>query len=144
MSDEDTTTTVTPAIKGQFAKALTASNAKIKLSRALQLTETTRTTYRRRVEDLANDIRMKTLEAQGQLDLRGDSALSLNPAAKDFSAVDWVQANIEARMDIRNLRIKLAVTYYGYCDLFGDDPTLIQGIDISGVDGANIVIPLLD
>ena len=141
---EDTNTQSQPVAKGQFAKALTATNAKIKLSRALQLTETTRTTYRRRVEDLANDIRMKTLDAQGQLDLRGDNAFSLNPAAKDFSATDWVQANLEARMDIRNLLTKLAVAYYGYCDLFGEDPALIQGIDISNVDGAKIVIPLLD
>lgn len=143
MSDTDTTTAAAP-VHGQFAKALTATNAKIKLSRALQLTETTKTTYRRRVEDLANDIRMKTLDAQGQLDLRGDNAFSLNPAAKDFSAVEWVQANLEARMDIRNLITKLAVAYYGYVDLFGDDPTLVQGIDLSGVEGAKITIPLLD
>lgn len=141
MEDE---TATTPRAQGQFVRALTAPNSKIKTSRALQLTETTRTTYRRRVEDLANDIRMKRLDAQGQLDLRGDNAFSLNPSGKDFSAVDWVQANLEARMEIRNLTMKLAVAYYGYCDLFGPDTSLIQDIDISGVEGANITISLLD
>jgi len=130
--------------QGQFVQALTATNAKIKRSRALQLTETTKTTYRRRVEDLANDIRMKILDAQSQLDLRGDSAFSLNPAARDFSATDWVQANIEARMEIRNLMQKLAIAYDGYCQLFGVDSNLIAGIDLSGVALAHIDIPLLD
>lgn len=109
----------------------------------MQLTQTTQMLYKRRVEDVANDVRNAVMDAQGQLDLHGDHALSLHPAAKDFDASVWVQANIEARMSIRNLIQKLAVTYDGYSELFGEDPTLITGIDLSGVT-ARVSIPLLD
>lgn len=156
MSDQDTTASeeapnadinvapARPEAKGQFAQALTASNRQIQRTRALQLTETTRMLYRRRVEDLVSEHRQLMLAAQGQLDLRGDNALSLNPASKDFDAGTWVDANIAARMGIRNNLQKLAVAYFGYSQLFGEDTALVSGIDIRSVELSRIDIPLID
>ena len=145
MDDNDTTTAAPlPANAGQFATALTKSNRQIQRARALQLTEVTKMIYRRKVEDLASDYRQMMLTAQSQLDLRGDSALSINPASKDFDAQSWVQGNLEARMSLRNTLTKLAVAYYAHTDLFGPDNALVAGIDLSGIDNARISIPLLD
>ncbi len=148
MSQDTETDTGVPATlntnQGQFATALTKSNRQIQRARALQLTEVTKMIYRRKVEDLASDYRQMMLTAQSQLDLRGDSALSINPASKDFDAQSWVQGNLEARMSLRNTLTKLAVAYYAYTELFGPDNALVAGIDLSGIDNARISIPLLD
>lgn len=121
-------------IQGRFLTSLVRSNAAIKAGRAESMADSTKIVYRRRVEDLAAKVKKLNRELVDSLDLSGDSALSLKLAA-NFDENAWVQEDVTRRMEIRNATIQLALVYSGYTELFGDAPTLLDGVDIDKVNG---------
>jgi len=120
------------ASHGRFLGSLVRSNRQIKAGRAESMADSTKIVYRRRVEDLVAKVKKLKRESIDALDLSGDSALSLKMIS-NYDENAWVQADVERRMEIRNTMIQLSAVYAGYADLFGASPSLLDGLDITGI-----------
>jgi len=110
-----------PSYPGRFFASLNRNNASIKADRAADLTEGARLQYKRKVEDLEQQINVLKRRREAALDLSPDTAISLKHAA-NFDEKAFVASDIAMSIEIRNLSIELKLTKGRYKSLFEGDP----------------------
>jgi hypothetical protein len=110
--------TVLDEMKGAFVESLLRNNKKIRQDRAIQIAESAQILFKRKVEDLAIEIKSKKRERDAMLDLSPTTADSLT-LAKDFDAGNFVNDDINLGVAIRNLEIKYEIAKERYTTLFG-------------------------
>jgi len=104
-------------VKGKFVNTLQRSNKQIKLDRASQIADSAARFYRRKCEDLADDIKNLKIKREGLLDVSPTNAQSLMPA-NDFKADEFVALDIKLGLEIRDLEIEFNVAKKRYEELF--------------------------
>jgi hypothetical protein len=104
-------------IRGRFVDTLQRSNKQIKNDRASQIADSAARFYRRKVEDIAEEIKNLKIKREGLLDVSPTNAQSLMPA-NDFKADEFVALDIQLGLQIRNLEIELELGIKRYEELF--------------------------
>lgn len=119
MATEETTLEATlAATGGAFMSNLTRNNKKIREDRAQSISEDTEVLYRRKIEDLQQELRKKQRDRENMLDLSPTSADSLIMAS-DFKANEFVDKDLQISVELRNLQIQLEIARDRYQHLFG-------------------------
>lgn len=108
-----------PAYAGKFFASLNRNNSSIRSDRAADLTEGAKLQYKRKVEDLQQDINSLIRRREAALDLSPDTALSLKHAS-NFDPNKFVQDDIDMSIEIRNLTVQLTIISKRYKELFED------------------------
>lgn len=106
--------------KGAFFETLVRNNAKIRQDRAQAIGEDAQMAYKRRIEDLEQELKRLVRDRSNMLDLSPTSADSL-VLASDFDAQKFVTKDIEIGLKIRNLEITLEVAHTRFKFLFTDN-----------------------
>lgn len=104
-------------MQGLFVDSLRRNNKKIREDRAIQIAESAELKYKRKVEDLINEIKQLKRDRAAMLDLSPTNADSL-VLASDFSADSFVERDFKFGTDLRNLEIKLEIASLRYKELF--------------------------
>ena len=104
-------------LKGAFVDTLKRSNKQIKNDRAGQIGESAARFYKRKVEDIADEIKNLKTKRKGLLDLSPTNAQSLMPA-NDFKADEFVALDMKLGLEIRDLEIELKLGLKRYNELF--------------------------
>jgi hypothetical protein len=105
-------------VAGAFFESLRRNNAKIKADRAAAISEDTELVYKRQIEDLQIAIKRMKRDQDNMLDLSPTDARSLVLAA-DFDCDEYVKADLDIGVKIRNTEIKLEIAQKRYEFLFG-------------------------
>ena len=105
--------------KGAFVESLKRNNAKIKADRANQIADSATRFYRRKVEDIAEQIKNLKVERESLLDLSPTNVTTLIMAS-DFKPDVFVETDIRIGVEIRQLEIKLEIAKDRYEHLFED------------------------
>lgn len=108
----------TEELEGAFFKSLKRNNKEIKEARAITIAEEARTTFKRKIEDLANRVKFLRREQENILDMSPTNTQSLILAA-DFKPDEYIANEIKLATEIRNtsITLELAINRYNY--LFG-------------------------
>ena len=106
-------------LKGSFVSSLRRNYKQIRDDRALKIAKTAQTLFKRKVEDLANQIDDFKMDRDNLLDLNGTSTTTII-SASDFNAEEFVAKDLELGLQIRNLEIKYEIAYNRYNELFGE------------------------
>jgi len=106
-------------LKGSFVSSLRRNYKQIRDDRALKIAKTAQTLFKRKVEDLANNIDDLKMDRDNLLDLNGTSTTTII-SASDFNAEEFVEKDLELGLKIRNLEIKYEIAYNRYNELFGE------------------------
>lgn len=104
-------------MQGTFGLSLIRGNSKIKHDRALEIVESAQMKYKRKIEDLEQEIKQYRRDRRGMLDLSPTTAMSLM-VASDFDASIFVDKDIELGVKIRLAEIKLDIAKERYTFLF--------------------------
>lgn len=106
-------------LKGTFVSSLRRNYKQIRDDRALKIAKTAQTLFKRKVEDLANNIDDLKMDRDNLLDLNGTSTTTII-SASDFNADEFVEKDLELGLKIRNLEIKYEIAFNRYNELFGE------------------------
>ena len=106
-------------LKGSFVSSLRRNYKQIRDDRALKIAKTAQTLFKRKVEDLANQIDDFKMDRDNLLDLNGTSTTTII-SASDFNAEEFVAKDLELGLQNRNLEIKYEIAYNRYNELFGE------------------------
>ena len=106
-------------LKGSFVSSLRRNYKQIRDDRALKIAKTAQTLFKRKVEDLANNIDDLKMDRDNLLDLNGTSTTTII-SASDFNADEFVEKDLELGLKIRNLEIKYDIAAARYNELFGE------------------------
>ncbi len=106
-------------LKGSFVSSLRRNYKQIRDDRALKIAKTAQTLFKRKVEDLANQIDDFKMDRDNLLDLNGTSTTTII-SASDFNAEEFVAKDLELGLQIRNLEIKYEIAFNRYNELFGE------------------------
>lgn len=109
-----------PSYPGRFFASLNRNNASIKADRAADLTEGARLQYKRKVEDLEQQINVLRRGREAALDLSPDTAISLKHAS-NFDPVKFLENDMAKSIEIRNLSIELQIAKSRYDLLFENE-----------------------
>lgn len=104
--------------EGAFLSSLKRNNKKIRDDRAEAIGEDTELSYKRKVEDLALQIRKMKRDQENMLDLSPTDAQSL-VLASDFNTEEYVKKDLELGIKIRNAEIALEIATKQFTFLFG-------------------------
>lgn len=104
-------------LEGEFYASLKRNNKQIRDDRAVAILEDSEMVYKRRVEDLANQIKKKQRKRDGMLDLSPENAMSLK-LANDYNSTEFVEEDTKISLEIRNLGIKYNLAVRRYNRLF--------------------------
>ncbi len=104
-------------MKGAFVGSLVRNNKKIREDRAIAIAESAQMKYKRKVEDLVQEIKDLKRDRDAALDMSPTSADSLI-LASDFNGDDFVKKDLEIGKNIRNLEILLDIAQKRYEYLF--------------------------
>lgn len=107
-------------MKGTFVSSLRRNYKQIRDDRALKIAKTAQTLFKRKVEDLANNIDDLKMDRDNLLDLNGTSTTTII-SASDFNADEFVEKDLELGLKIRNLEIKYDIAFARYNELFGGE-----------------------
>lgn len=107
-------------LKGSFVSSLRRNYKQIRDDRALKIAKTAQTLFKRKVEDLANNIDDLKMDRDNLLDINGTSTTAII-SASDFNADDFVEKDLELGLKIRNLEIKYDIALSRYNELFGGE-----------------------
>lgn len=105
-------------MQGAFISSLKRNNKQIREDRATAISEDTELGYKRKIEDLALNIKKLRREQENMLDLSPTNAQSLI-LASDFNTLEYVDKDVELGVKIRNEEIKLEIATKRYQYLFG-------------------------
>jgi hypothetical protein len=108
---------VLESLGGAFVSSLTRNNKEIKRDRAIQIAEDTEITYKRRIEDMEQEIKKLKRDRESMLDLSPTNADSLM-IASDFKAKEFIEKDLKIGITIRNLEIALEIAKERYNYLF--------------------------
>ena len=117
------TTTDQPveAVEGLLMQSLIRNNDTIRNDRMIDINDSGEIKYRRKIEDMRQDLKSMERERNAMLDFSPTTIDSLLPAGK-FDADDFVKRDIELGTKIRNLNILIdEVAVVRYKQLFGKD-----------------------
>ena len=103
---------------GAFIDSLKRNNKQIREDRATAIAEDAETFYRRKVEDIQNNLRKMRRDQENMLDMSPENSMSLK-IASDFSGEDYVTKDLELGIKIRNEEIRYEVAKKRYDHLFG-------------------------
>ena len=106
-----------------FMDYLIRNNRQIRQDRAEVIAEDTEITFRRKIEDIALQIKKLNRERDNMLDLAPDHALSLK-LAENFNAANFVEKDLKLGIAIRNAKIKLEIAKERYTFLFGGEVSI--------------------
>ena len=106
-------------LKGTFVSSLRRNYKQIRDDRALKIAKTAQTLFKRKVEDLANNIDDLKMERENLLDLNGTSTTTII-SASDFKSEEFVENDLKIGIEIRNLEIKHEIAKSRYNELFGE------------------------
>ena len=106
-----------PELTGKFFNTLTRPNSKIRKDRAISIVEIAQLKYKRKIEDMEQEVKDLKRDQNNMLDLSPRDANSL-VLASDFDVDSFVAKHIEIGVKLRNLAIKLEVAKSGYKNLF--------------------------
>ena len=104
-------------MQGEFVDKLLRNNKKIRNDRAIAIAEAAQMKYKRKVEDLQQDLKEMRRERDNMLDLSPTTADSLT-LASDFKADDFVAQDIALGVKIREKEIMLEIAQSRYSRLF--------------------------
>lgn len=107
-------------IKGAFKESLYRGSAKIRRDRADTILEDAQLRYKRKIEDIRQDITRLKRTRDSALDLAPDNALSLMHA-NNFNPEEFAKGDIETAKTLRNLTIELELAVERYEYLFGEE-----------------------
>lgn len=110
------------SMKGAFVTSLTRGNKDIKADRALSIAQKAKRAYRRKIEDIMDDIKEMKLKRRAALDLSPNDRNSL-VLANNFDADDFVKSNLDLGKSIENQEIVLRIATTEYEYLFGEKIT---------------------
>lgn len=105
---------------GAFLDSLVRNNQQIRADRARTIVEDAELVYRRKIEDLAMEIKRLRRDQESSLDLSPDNAMNLKPA-QDFSATAFVEADTSYSIRIREKEIELGLASERFRYLFGKE-----------------------
>ena len=112
------TKTETETQDGAFLTSLKRNNSKIRADRAEAIGEDTELAYKRKVEDLALQIKKMKRDQENMLDLSPTHADSL-VLASDFDTEEYVKKDLDLGIKIRNAEIALDIAQKQFTFLFG-------------------------
>lgn len=103
---------------GVFEQMLKRNNKQLRDDRAQVIITNTEKFYRRKVEDLQDELNQIEVDRQNMMDVNpGNTQTIINP--NDFNAEAFVQNDTMMAMKARETRIKLEEARNGYIRLFG-------------------------
>lgn len=103
---------------GFLIASLSRSNRQIRQERGEAIAEDLQVVYQRKVEDLSMEIKRLLRKQENAFDFSPTNSQSL-VMAKELESTDILDQDLAISMDIRNLRIKLAIAQQRYNFLFG-------------------------
>lgn len=106
-------------MKGHFVGVLQRSNKDIRDDRALTIAQKAKRSYRRKIEDILDEIKELRLRRLNMLDLSPTDRNSL-VLGNNFDADDFVSKNLDLGKQIENLEITLRIATEEYEFLFGE------------------------
>lgn len=107
-------------VEGTFLTSLKRNAKQIREDRAQAIFEDTERLYRRKIEDIEDDIKKLRRVRENSIDLAPNNAVSTVVAPKDFDAAVFTETDIKRGIDIRNLEITLEIAKEQYKQLFGE------------------------
>ena len=116
----DLTTNTTERLQdmqGAFVESLVRNNSKIREDRAIAIVEMAEVFLKRKVEDLATELKRVKRERDNMLDLSPTDANSL-VMASDFDAPNFMEKYLALGLKVRDLKIKLEIATESYSHLF--------------------------
>lgn len=117
---ETTTEIKRPQISGAFGESLKRNNSKIKQDRADAIIVKAEKAYRRRIEDIGDEIFAMNTERDAMLDLSPDNAQSLI-LASDFNQDSFVTKEEQVAIKMRERTVVLEMLKERYKHLFGKE-----------------------
>ena len=117
VTEESTEPMTLDGMKGKFVDSLLRNNKKIRSDRAIAIVETAEMIYKRKVEDLRQEIKQLKRTRENMLDLSPTTADSLT-LADNFSGDEFVQKDIALGVKIREKEITLEIAQSQYNALF--------------------------
>lgn len=109
-------------MKGAFVTSLQRRNKDILNDRALAIAQRAQRSYRRKIEDVMDEIRELKITRVGNLDLSPGDKNSLT-LANNFDPDDFVGKDLQSGKQIENLEITLRILEERYAYLFGENVT---------------------
>lgn len=108
---------------GAFATMLKRSNKQLREDRAENIVRNTKKQYRRRIEDMNDQIAQINEDRQNLLDINpGNTQTIINPS--DFNTDEFIEKDIDYGVKLRNIQIKLEIALEQYRNLFGEEPVI--------------------
>jgi hypothetical protein len=107
------------AKEGAFFLSLKRNAKQIREDRARLIVGDTERIFRRKIEDIEDDIRKLRYRREGLIDLAPDSTTSTVVAPKDFDSSRFTEEDVRIGIEIRNLEITLEIAKERYAILFG-------------------------
>jgi hypothetical protein len=107
---------------GKFGTLLKRSNKQLREDRGRKIVSTTEKLYRRKVEDLQDELETLQIDRDNLLDINPSNTQSIiNPS--DFQSQQFVERDMKLGLAIRETSIKLEVAREAYTALFSVDVT---------------------
>jgi len=107
--------------EGKFLKSLKRNAKQIREDRANVIFGDTNRLYRRKVEDLEDELKKLQYSRDALIDLAPDSSMSNVVAPKDFDAATFIEEDLKLGVQMRNIEIKLEIAKRQYTELFGGE-----------------------
>ena len=115
----------TPVQQGAFYASLKRNNREIRQDRADVIGRALQLRYKRKIEDIDEEIYQAQTRRENALDLSPSVIGSLNPA-KDFDADQFLNDDMNTGIELRNLGIKSNVIRSRYNFLFGNTYEMLE------------------
>jgi hypothetical protein len=110
-------TPILDEMKGRFVESLKRNNKKIREDRAIQISEGAQMKYKRKVEDLQQEIKDLKRAREAALDMSPETGDSLR-LALNFDPDKFVQDDMALGIRIREKEIQLEIAERRYKELF--------------------------
>lgn len=114
-------------IKGAFSDSLIRTNKDIKKARAESIAAAAKTAYKRKVEDLQEELDQMRRDQEDMLDMSPTTTHSL-VLASDFKADVFLEKDLTLGIKIRETEIKLDIAKRRYQYLFEASPAVVVSV----------------
>ena len=104
--------------KTRFGRMLTRNNKELRDGRALDILEGIELQYKRSIENMEMELKVKRRNREQSLDLSPTKTFQLSMDVQDAAA--FVQKDIELGVEIKQLELKLDVAQRQYADIFAE------------------------